>query len=274
MTGRQVLLSAGVCLTLLAVCAAGCSQSPPKPDIRGEEVTYAAGGTALKGYLAFDAAKAGTRPGVLVVHEWWGHNEYARKRARMLAELGYTALAVDMYGDGKQAAHPGDAGKFAMEVFQNMEAAKARFIAGKELLASQKTVDPERIGAIGYCFGGGIVLNMARSGMDLDAVVSFHGSLSAANPATQGGVKARLLVCHGEDDEFVTSEQVEGFKKEMTDAGATFLFRSYPGAKHGFTNPEADRYGKEFNIPLAYNAQADSASWADMKSFLAASFTP
>jgi dienelactone hydrolase len=261
-------------MALIAAAAAGCSPTPPKPDIQGREVMYTAGGTTLVGYLVFDAARQGKRPGVLVVHEWWGHNEYARKRARMLAELGYTALAVDMYGDGRQASHPDDAGKFAAEVFQNMEGAKARFIAGKDFLAAQTSVDPDRLAAIGYCFGGGIVLNMARAGMDLDAVVSFHGSLGAAIPATPGGVKARVLVCNGEDDSFVTAEEIEGFKKEMTDAGVTFLFRSYPGARHGFTNPDATRYGQEFSIPLAYNAPADSASWADMKAFLASSFAP
>jgi len=274
MTETKLGLATAMCLALMVAAAAGCSPAPPKPDIRGQEVTYAAGETTLKGYLAYDAAKEGKRPGVLVVHEWWGLNEYARKRARMLAELGYTALAVDMYGDGKQATHPEDAGKFASAVFQNFDGAKARFLAGMDLLKSQPTVDPEKIAAIGYCFGGGIVLNMARTGMDLDAVVSFHGSLGAAVPATPGGVKARLLVCNGGDDPFVTPEQIEGFRKEMTDAGASFVFRSYPGAKHAFTNPDADRNGKEFNLPLAYNAQADSASWADMKSFLTSALTP
>ena len=262
------------CLGLLAVAAAGCSPAPPKADIRGQEVTYTAGEATFKGYIAYDAAKTGKRPGVLVVHEWWGHNEYARKRAKMLAELGYTALAVDMFGDGKQAAHPDDAGKFASEVFQNMDGARTRFLAGWNLLAAHESVDPEKMGAIGYCFGGGIVLNMARAGVDLDAVASFHGSLGAAVPIAPGGVKARVLVCNGADDSFVTPEQIEAFKKEMSDAGVNYLFRSYPGAKHGFTNPEADRFGREFNIPLAYNAAADSASWADMKSFLASTFAP
>jgi dienelactone hydrolase len=274
MTRKGIRQTTALCLTLLAMAAPGCSPTPPGPGVRGEEVTYTAGGTTLKGYLAYDAAKQGKRPGILVVHEWWGHNEYARKRARMLAELGYTALAVDMYGDGKQAAHPADAGKFASAVFQDFEGAKARFLAARDLLVAQPTVDAGKIAAIGYCFGGGVALNMARAGVDLDAVVSFHGSLAAAVPVTPGTVKARLLVCNGGDDSFTTAEQIEEFKKEMTEAGVNFVFRSYPGAKHGFTNPEADRYAREFNIPLGYNAQADSASWADMKSFLASTFTP
>lgn len=272
MIALRTWLTAIVCLAPMIFAVPGCSGSPPKPDVRGEEVKYTAGETTLKGYLAYDAARTGKRPGVLVVHEWWGHNEYARKRARMLAELGYTALAVDMFGDGKQAAHPDDAAKFASEVFQNKDAAQARFLAAYNLLAGHETVVPDEMAAIGYCFGGGIVLNMARAGMDLDAVVSFHGSLGAVIPISKDGVRARVLVCNGEDDPFVTAEQIEAFKNEMTGAGVEFVFRSYPGAVHAFTNPDADRFGKEFNLPLAYNASADSASWAEMKSFLAESF--
>lgn len=236
-------------------------------EVRHEEVTYSANGTALKGYLAYDDAVKGKRPGVLVVHEWWGHNEYARKRARMLAELGYTALAVDMYGDGKQAAHPDDAGKFAGEVMQNMEAAKARFLAALELLKKHKTVDGGRIAAIGYCFGGAIVLHAARWGMDLKGVASFHGSYGTQTPAQAGKVKAAVLVCHGGADQFSTDEQIAAFQKEMADAKVDFKFVSYEGAKHSFTNPDADEAAKKFEIPLGYNKMADEKSWADMKQF-------
>jgi dienelactone hydrolase len=221
----------------------------------------------MKGYLAYDDKIKDKRPGVLVVHEWWGHNEYARKRARMLAELGYTALAVDMYGDGKQATHPQDAGKFAGELMQNIEGAKARFTAALDLLKKHGTVDAARIAAIGYCFGGGVVLHMARAGVDLKGVVSFHGSYGTQTPAEKGKVKAAVLVCHGADDQFATSEQIDGLKKEMQNAGVDFQFISYPGAKHSFTNPDADENGKKFNIPIAYNKAADEKSWADMQQF-------
>ncbi len=251
-------------LTLLLVVGLGTAQAA----VTGKVVEYRAGKTVLKGYLAYDDGVAEKRPGVLVVHEWWGHNEYARKRARMLAELGYTALAVDMYGDGKQAAHPEDAGKFSTEVKRNMANAKARFVAAMDLLKGQKTVDPERIAAIGYCFGGSIVLDMARMGVDLDGVVSFHGSLSTSNPAKRGVVKAKVLVCNGADDPFVSQAQVAQFKKEMKDAGVDFKFKSYKGAKHAFTNPDADNNGRKFNLPLAYSGRADRASWSDMKKFL------
>lgn len=235
--------------------------------VQDKEVQYSAGGVTLKGYLAFDDAVKGKRPGVLVVHEWWGHNDYARKRARMLAELGYTALAVDMYGDGKQAGHPDDAGRFAGEVSRNMPVAKARFLAALNFLKSDPTVDADKIAAIGYCFGGGIALNMARSGVDLEGVVSFHGSLGTENPARPGVVKARVLVCHGAADELVTPEQVEAFKNEMSGAGVDYTFLAYEGAKHSFTNPDADRFAKEFGLSVGYNAQADQISWVDMQEF-------
>jgi len=236
--------------------------------IKHEEVSYSANGVTMKGYLAYDDALKGKRPGVLVVHEWWGHNEYARKRANMLAELGYTALAVDMYGDGKQATHPSDAGKFAGEVMQNTEGAKARFVAALDLLKKHKTIEATRIAAIGYCFGGGVVLQMARLGLDLKGVVSFHGSYGTQTPAEKGKVKAAVLVCHGAADQFATAEQIEALKKEMQNAGVDFQFNSYEGAKHGFTNPEADENGKKFDIPIAYNKAADEKSWADMQQFL------
>ena len=251
-------------LMLLTVCALPIFAFTA---VKTEEVSYSASGVTMKGYLAYDDKTKDKRPGVLVVHEWWGHNEYARKRARMLAELGYTALAVDMYGEGKQANHPQDAGKFAGEVMQNQESAKARFIAALELLKKQPTVDAARIAAIGYCFGGGVVLHMARQGVDLKGVVSFHGSYGTQTPAEKGKVKAAVLVCHGADDQFSTPEQIDGLKKEMQDAGVNFQFISYPGAKHSFTNPEADENGKKFNIPIAYNKAADEKSWADMQQF-------
>jgi dienelactone hydrolase len=236
--------------------------------VKGEEVQYKAGDTVLKGYLAYDDAVKGKRPGVLVVHEWWGHNEYARMRARMLAELGYTALAVDMYGDGKQATHPDDAGKFSGEVKKNMPMAKARFDAARNLLKKHATVDGKRLAAIGYCFGGGIVLEMARAGEPLKGVVSFHGSLNTDHPAKAGKMKVRMLVLTGEADPFVPPEQVEAFKKEMNAAKASYKVIAYPGAKHAFTNKEADQYGQKFNLPLAYNAEADHKSWAEMQAFL------
>ena len=242
------------------------------PRIEGKPVDYKAGGVTMKGYIAYDANIKGKRPGVLVVHEWWGHNEYVRKRARMLAELGYTALAVDMYGNGKQAMHPDDAGKFAAETMKNFDTAKKRFEAAENFLKKQPTVDPKEIGAIGYCFGGGVVLNMARQGVDLKAAAIFHGSLAAVKPAQAGKVKARIRVYNGEDDKFTPQEAIDAFMQEMRDAKVDFQFINYPGAVHSFTNPEADELGKKFSLPLAYNADADKRSWEDMANFFAAVF--
>ncbi len=238
--------------------------------LAGEEVTYSANGTTLKGYIAHPAAGGGKRPGVLVVHEWWGNNDYTRKRADMLAQLGYVALALDMYGDGKIATHPKDAGTFSGAVRKDMETAEKRFRAAMSLLKSQSDVDGSRIAAIGYCFGGGIVLEMARRGVDLDGVVSFHGSLPTQTPAKAGGVKAKVLVLNGEADTFIKPEHIDAFKKEMAAASVDYRFINYPGAVHAFTNPDATENGKKFNIPLAYDANADKQSWDEMQRFLAA----
>ena len=240
--------------------------------IIGDPVSYKAGDFTMQGYLAYDDTIAGKRPGILVVHEWWGLNEYSRERARMLAGLGYTALAVDMFGNGKTAKHPDEAGKFAAEAMQNMAAATERFEAALRLLREHPTVDPDHIAAIGYCFGGGVVLQMAREGLDLDAVVSFHGQLATKNPAKPGAIKARILVCAGEDDALVPYSQIEAFRKEMEAAGADFTIITYPGAMHSFTNPGADIYAEKFNIPVGYNKEADRKSWQDMQEFLKATF--
>ncbi|GMR20792.1 MAG: dienelactone hydrolase family protein [Gammaproteobacteria bacterium] len=249
-------------LVLVFICI------PAQAAIQGEAVFYKYGDTEMKGYLAYDDTIKGKRPGVLVVHEWWGHNEYARMRARMLAELGYIALAIDMYGNGRQADHPKDAARFSGEVKKNMPVAEARFRAAMKVLNNHPLTDNSKLAAIGYCFGGGIVLEMARRGVDLKGVASFHGSLGTRSPARRGRVKAQVLVLHGAADPFTRPEQITAFKKEMSEAGVKYKFVSYPGARHAFTNPAADGYGKKFNLPLAYHAEADKASWQEMKRFL------
>jgi dienelactone hydrolase len=258
---RNILLS----LLLVASVSA-------QAEVVGEEVSYPSGDTTLKGYLARDDAMQGKRPGILVVHEWWGHNDYARKRARQLAELGYVALAVDMYGDGRTADHPDDAGKFASAVRSNLPLMQARFRAARAYLNSQPEVDPQRNAAIGYCFGGGVVLAMARSGEDLDGVVSFHGSLGGGGTTATGTIKARILIANGAADPFVTADQIAAFKAEMDAAGADYTFINYPGAKHSFTNPDADVFGEKFGLPLAYDAEADADSWAEMRAFFQSLF--
>ncbi|BAV32860.1 dienelactone hydrolase [Sulfuricaulis limicola] len=242
--------------------------APVQAAIKGEEVEYKAGDTALRGYLVYDDAVKARRPGVLVVHEWWGHNEHARNSARKLAEAGYVALALDMYGDGKQANHPDQAGKFSGEVGKNLPLMKSRFEAGMKLLRKQAQVDDKRMAAIGYCFGGSVVLQMAREGENLRGVASFHGGLATEHPAKPGKVKAKVLVMNGAEDPFVPAEQIAGFKKEMESAKVDYKFVNYPGARHSFTNPDADTNGAKFNLPLAYNAKVDQESWAELQSFL------
>ena len=236
-------------------------------DIVTKELNYNHNNTVMKGLLAFDDSIEGSRPGVLVVHEWWGHNAYARKRAIMLAESGYIALAIDMYGDGKTAGHPKDASKFSKAVAGNLPVAKERFMAAMNTLKQQKSVNPEKIAAIGYCFGGGIVLQMARQGIDLDGVVSFHGSLTSSIPVYKGSIKSKVLVFNGEADSFVKAEHIDAFKTEMEAADVDYQFVNFIGAKHSFTNPAADSFGEKFNLPLAYDKKADEASWQAMHQF-------
>ena len=264
-----------ILVPLMMLLAAACSSSgisrsssSSVAEIRTEEVTYRAGDVECHGYLAWDASVEGPRPGVLVVHEWWGHNEYARRRARMLASMGYTALALDMFGGGKEASHPEDATKFMMEVMGDLSVARERFEAAKQVLNAHPSTDAAQTSAIGYCMGGGVVLHMARQGLELDGVASFHGSLGTKARAQSGDIKARMLVCHGAADPFVTEEELAGFHGEMEDAGVDLSFVSYPGALHAFTNPGATAKGEEFGLPLAYDEAADHGSWTELERFL------
>ncbi len=251
---------------------AGATDEPRTLDIRSETLSYQVGDSTFTGYIAYDANQSGPRPGVLVVHEWWGHDDYVRQRADMLAELGYTALALDMYGEGKLAEHPEDAQQFMMAVMSNLELAEARFQAAKAVLHEHETTNPDKTAAIGYCFGGGVVLHMARRGLDLDGVASFHGSLATEAPARAGEVNAAVLVLNGADDPMVTEEQITAFKEEMSEAGVDYRFVNYPGAVHSFTNPGATAVGEEFDMPLAYDEDADQQSWAELEAFLARIF--
>lgn len=263
--------------TLLLLSASSCSNNGPKPSsdmvesatqsIKLEEVVYTLDSLTMNGFVAYDSASTKKRPVVLVVHEWWGINDYAKSRAKKLAELGYLAMAIDLYGNGKQADNPEMAGKLAGPFYQQPLMAKARFDAALAKVKLMDIADTNQIAAIGYCFGGAQVLNMARLGSPLKAVVSFHGNLVGV-PADKMKLKANVLVCHGQDDKFVSSAEVAQFKKQMDSIGATYTFKSYPNATHAFTNPDATDMGKKFSIPIAYNAAADSTSWNDMKLFL------
>jgi dienelactone hydrolase len=255
-------------MTRFIVLIAALLQAPMlAAEIQSTEVKYEADGVTMLGYIAWDDSIEGQRPGVIVVHEWWGHTEYPRGRARELAALGYTAMSVDMYGEGTTAEHPDDAQKFMNEVLANLPGGRARFDAALATLRQHKTVDPEKVAAIGYCFGGGVVLHMALHGAELDAVASFHGSLPPGIiPETfDGPIGPRIVIYNGEDDELVPSNLLADFSEKLEQANADFQVIQLPGAKHGFSNLEATANGKEFGLPLEYNALADEASWDHMR---------
>ena len=229
-------------------------------------VEYAGGGQTMRGFLAREAGVDEPRPGVLVVHEWWGQTDYARFRAEALAELGYVALAVDLYGDGRTADNPDDAGEMMNALIEDTTTLRERFDAALEVLAGDDGVDEECLAAIGYCFGGGVVLHMARMGSPLVVVGSFHGSLPLAT-ADDGPdeVDTQMVVYHGGDDVLVDDDAVADFLDAMDDLDADCQFIELPGAKHGFSNPAATANGEKFGFPIGYDALADEASWAHLQ---------
>lgn len=254
------LLIAGAAL-MLALGAAHAA-------VKEEPVTYSDGATTMKGFVVYDDAMKDKRPGIVVVHEWWGITPHVRGEARRLASQGYTAFIADLYGDAKTADNPKDAGALSGAVRKNPDTMRARFEAARKHLASHPTVDAARLGAIGFCFGGSVVLDMARAGVELDGVAAFHAGLPPSGaPAQRGKTRAKVLVLNGEADPFIKPESVSAFKKEMEAAGVEYRYVSYPGAVHAFTNPEATEKGRQFNLPLAYDAKADQASKAEMERF-------
>jgi len=245
------------------------NETKEKVPVPNGEVTYTADTTSLKGYFAVDENAEGKMPGVLVIHEWWGHNEHSRDKADMLADLGYVSFALDMYGDGKSTSHPNDAGKFMTAVVSNMDVAKARFESALEQLKNHPNVDSEKIAVVGYCFGGTMALSMANAGYDLDAVAAFHAGLQLPIlPDTAGVVKAKILVANGAEDPMIKDEHIADFKAAMDVAEADYKYVDYDGAVHAFTNKGADEIASQHAMlkgALAYNAEADSASWEEMK---------
>jgi len=240
--------------------------------IKEKTVTYMTEGIRMKGFVAWDESIKGKRPVVLVVPEWWGLNDYIRMRVRKLASLGYLAMAVDMYGDGKVAADPKEAQALTGPFYKDPSLAKARLDAAMKVISSYPEADADNMAAIGYCFGGYIVLNSAKLGADLKGVVSFHGGLGGA-PVDKAQLKAKILVCHGGADKFVSESDVASLRKKLDSIGADATFKIYPNATHAFTNPDATKIGKQFNLPIEYNAEADRDSWNDMQVFFKRIFT-
>ena len=236
--------------------------------VKTKEITYNYNDTKLKGYLAFDDSTIGRRPGILVVHEWWGHNDHARNRAKMLAEEGYTALALDMYGGGKLANHPKKAAEFMNAAFSNWPESQARYNKALEVLKAHKTVDSTRIGSIGFCFGGAVSIKMARSGAELKGVVAFHSALPIEPALTKNSINSAILIINGSEDGFLKPETVADFSEDMFKANVDFTYMNLKGVKHSFTNPQADEFRKKFNITaLEYNKKADKIAWEAMLRF-------
>lgn len=259
------------------------NSSMENQTFKTETVTYTVDNITMKSFVAYlDSTDNQTpqglqdlgiqlannkKPIVLVIPEWWGLNSYTKDRASQLARLGFFAMAVDLYGDGATVDNPQKAGEMATPFYKNPQMAKMRFDAALQKIKTFDQADTNRVAAIGYCFGGAQVLNMARMGEDLKGVVSFHGNLIGV-PLNKDILKAKILVCHGADDQFVKGDEVNLFKKQMDSIKADYKFIAYPGATHAFTNPAATETGKKFSMPIAYNAAADTASWHEMKNFL------
>jgi dienelactone hydrolase len=261
---KTQLLGALLALSITTPVFAAINETP---------VTYNDGKTTMKGFVVYDTAKKAKQPGIVMVPEWWGITKHMHNEARRLARQGYTAFIADMYGDGRTADNPDDAGALSDAVMKSPQAMESRFNAARAQLAKQPTVDPTRIGAVGYCFGGAVVLNMARAGADLAGVAGFHASLGLNTPApAPGTVKAKILVLNGADDPFVKKEQYATLKADMDAAKADYRVIEYPGAVHAFTNPEATALGKKFNLPLRYDAKVNKQAEGEASKFFAGVF--
>lgn len=241
--------------------------------VHTEVLTMHLGEHVSKSYLAYPAGQQSPQPGVLVIPEFWGLTEHTKSRAYRLAELGYCALALDVYGEGWVGSTAEEAAAAMNKLFSNMQVTSERMLSYLQALKDLKQIDETKTASIGYCLGGALSLHLARMGADVTGVASFHGSLDPRTTAKQGGVKAKILVCHGDADSMIPEEKVNNFKKEMEEAGADYKFISYPEAQHGFTNPQATENGKKFGIPTAYNEKADKGSWEELLKFFSRIFS-
>jgi dienelactone hydrolase len=254
--------------TILSLALAAFCAHTLHAAIRSETIEYQQGGVTLEGVLVYDDARKGARPGVLIVHQWKGISDHERQVAEQLARLGYAAFCADIYGKGIRPQTTADAGAEAGKYKKDRALLRARANAGLDTLRKQKVVDPKRLAAIGYCFGGTTVLELARSGADVAGVVSFHGGLDSPAPADGKNIRCKVLACHGADDPFVPTKDLEAFEAEMRDAGVDWRLIKYGGAVHSFTDRKADGSLKG----AKYDEKADRRSWEDMKAFFAEIF--
>lgn len=252
-------------MTLAVILVAGVARA----EVKTERVEYTQDGTTFVGFVARDDALTGKRPGVLVFHEWWGLDGFAKSQAEKLAKLGYVAFAADLYGAGKVVDHPKDSAAMSGAVRKNRAQWRGRARAAYDVLAKTDGVDPTKIAAIGYCFGGSTALELALSGADLKAVSTFHAGLPAVTPEEAKAVKSRVLVSNGEADTFIPASAIRQFRDSMTAAGVAFEFDNYPGVVHSFSVPGADAH----KIPgMAYDANADAKSWAKTRELFESAF--
>lgn len=232
--------------------------------IQSKTIEYQQGDTTLEGVLTWDDAVAGPRPGVLIVHQWLGITDYEKHRAEMLAQMGYVAFCADIYGKGIRPANTDEAGVEATKFKSNRALLRQRVNAGLDQLKKSPLVDAKRVAAIGYCFGGTTVIELARSGAELSGIVSFHGGLDSPTPADGKNIKCPVLVCHGADDPLTKPADLAAFESEMRNANVDWRLIKYGGAVHAFTQPMA---GNDNSKGFAYNERADRRSWQDMKLF-------
>jgi dienelactone hydrolase len=259
---------------MISIVFISCNSNQTKTDksqviknqIKTEIVLYHNDSSNYSGYIAYDSSTKKSRPVVFIIHEWWGQNDYVKRRANQLAELGYLAMAIDLYGVNKTAKTVEEAASFSKSFYQNSQLAKNNYELAYTIVKKYPQADTNNIAIIGYCFGGAMALEIARMGENINGVVSFHGGLSGQTPQ-KDLLKAKVLVCHGADDQFVSKNEVNLFKKQMDSIGADYKFVQYEGATHAFSNPDATEWGKKFNIPIAYNQNADTSSWNEMKQF-------
>lgn len=279
---KKIVLATGFALSLIVLSCNNANNNQQATTnstqitkalsgIKEENITFTGDSATMNGYVAFDTGTTAKRGAILILPEWWGMTEYPKMRARELAKLGYIAMAMDIYGNGKIAETPDDAGKAAGPYYQNPQKAKIRIDAALATLKGYAQTDTGKIAIIGYCFGGGLALNVARMGENVKGVVSFHGSLTGV-PVDKDLLKAKVLVCHGGADSFVPQAEVDKFKKQMDSIKADYTFKVYEGATHAFTNPNANEKAKKYNMPISYNPVADSTSWEDMKQFFSRIF--
>jgi dienelactone hydrolase len=256
-----------ICFIMIAI-SSFTKPNPMEPVIKEMTVNYQrTGNIILRGFIAYDDNIKVKRPAILVVHEWWGLNDYAKMRVRQLAAMGYFAMAVDLFGNGKIAANPKEAQELTGPFYKDPKIIKTQMDFALQKVRQYPQVDPTNVAAIGYCFGGFVVLNYAKLGADLKGVVSFHGGMGGV-PVDKKLLKAKILVCHGASDKFVSRKDVDAFIHQLDSIGADNTLKVYANATHAFTNPASTETGKKFNLPIEYNAAADKDSWNDMKSFL------